>query len=81
MGTGERFQLHSTEVSGKLFYYAAGLAQVFGEELNEAEKNICTYTALLSGSTCGCEAVIFILLVASQRAGGGQEGGCTRSSQ
>lgn len=38
MGTGERFQLHSTEVSGKLFYYAAGFAQVFGEELNEAEK-------------------------------------------
>lgn len=53
MGTGERFQLslcdalHSTEVSGKLFYYAAGFAQVFGEELNEAEKNICTYAVPL----------------------------------
>lgn len=77
MGTGERFQLslfHSTEVSGKLFHYAAGFTQVFGEELNEAEKNICTYAALLSGSTCGCEAVIFILLVASQQAEGGGTG-------
>lgn len=80
MGTGERFQLHSAEVSGKLFYYAAGFAQVFGEELNEAEKNICTHTQL-SSPALPVAAELLSLFCRSRRSGREGGGGCSWSSR